>query len=149
MTTTREEIAEALVTLLQDAYQWNQPVSRRFQLWSKIDPSLRPAAFLIESGEKYNPQSETLRRRELTFKLYIYISSQPTDDTTSTGGMQFNDILDAIDSAIAPSGADLLRGRNTLGNIVSHCFINGQILLDPGDLDGDGVAIVPISVLVP
>lgn len=149
MTTTREEIAEAVVSLLQGAYQWQQPVSRRFVLWNKVDPALRPAAFLVESGERYNPQSETFRRRELTFKLYIYISAQPIDDTTSTGGMQFNEILDAIDAALAPSGSDRLKGRNTLGNLVSHCFINGQVLLDPGDLDGDGVAVVPISVLVP
>jgi hypothetical protein len=151
MTVSREAIATALANLIQGAYQWNQPVSRRLVLWNKVDPSLRPAAFLVEHTEKHTWQSTTypLRKRELQYRLYIYISSQPADDTTTTGGTQFNTIFDALEAAIAPSGADIVSGRNTLGGLVTHAFISGQVICDPGDLDGDGVAIIPFSVLVP
>jgi hypothetical protein len=149
MTVTREQIANALLGVIQNAYQWNQPVSRRLVLWSKVDPSLRPAAFLVEHRERHDTKNPTLIKREIQFQLYVYVSSQPADDPTSTGGIQFNAIFDSLESALAPSGRDLMSNRNTLGGLVYHCLISGTVILDPGDLDGDGVAIIPISVLLP
>ena len=37
----------------------------------------------------------------------------------------------------------------TLGGLVHHCFIDGKVFKDPGDLDGQALIIVPITVLAP
>ena len=42
--------------------------------------------------------------------------------------------LAAIDAALAPSA---LTGLQTLGGLVSHCWIEGKLMKDAGDLDGD------------
>ena len=35
----------------------------------------------------------------------------------------------------------------TLGGLVSHCRVDGAVLKDPGDLDGDGLLWVPLKIL--
>jgi hypothetical protein len=46
-----------------------------------------------------------------------------------------------------PSPATL--GRQTPGGLVSNCYIDGKIMKDPGDLDGDGIAVIPVKILAP
>jgi len=61
-----------------------------------------------------------------------------------------NSLLDAIDTAIAPAGADALGGnRQTLGGLVSHCYPFGPVFIDTGDIDGKAVAAIPFQILVP
>jgi hypothetical protein len=38
-------------------------------------------------------------------------------------------------------------GRQTLGGLVSHCWIDGKIMKDSGDIDGDGIAVIPVKIL--
>ena len=57
--------------------------------------------------------------------------------------------MDALDAALAPAGADLTLGRCTLGGTAYRCAIDGKPLKDPGDLDGDGLLLVPITIVLP
>jgi len=50
-------------------------------------------------------------------------------------------------ASLKPSPATL--GRQTLGGLVSNCYIDGKIMKDPGDLDGDGIAVIPVKILAP
>jgi hypothetical protein len=47
---------------------------------------------------------------------------------------------------LAPSPVS---GVQTLGGLVSHCWIEGEIEQFPGVLDGIAKAIVPVKILVP
>jgi len=58
-------------------------------------------------------------------------------------GLRLNTILDALEAALNPANG----ARQTLGGLVSHCRIEGAVLKDPGDLDGDGLLWVPIKIL--
>jgi hypothetical protein len=61
-----------------------------------------------------------------------------------------NTLLDAIDAAVAPIGADAVNGnRQTLGGLVSHCYALGPVFVDTGDIDGKAVAAIPFQILVP
>ena len=66
----------------------------------------------------------------------------PLSSSDSHLDSDINSVLDAIDAALAPSG----EARQTLGGLVSHCRVDGTVMRDPGDLDGDGMVIVPISI---
>jgi hypothetical protein len=148
MTVTREQIASALLAVVDTSYQWASPPTRRLKLWSDVPAELRPAAFLVEHGETRASQSLTLTKRSAEYKLFIYTNSK-SDDQGASGGSQLNAILDALDVALTPVGKGLLDGRFTLGDRVLQCQISGSVILDPGDLDGDGIAIVPIRVTIP
>jgi hypothetical protein len=60
-----------------------------------------------------------------------------------------NAALDAIDAALAPSSADPALGRQTLGGAVHDCKISGVPVRDTGDLDGDGLVVVSMRLILP
>jgi hypothetical protein len=53
--------------------------------------------------------------------------------------------MDALDAALMAS--PVANNRQTLGGLVSHCRVDGAVLKDPGDLDGDGLLWVPLKIL--
>jgi hypothetical protein len=82
-------------------------------------------------------------KRTMTFDLYVYVN---TGDNDYPPSQIMNSIIDAIDSALAPSGPN---DTQTLGGLVSHCWIAGTIETDEGALGDQGVAIIPIEIITP
>lgn len=143
----REKAIAALLSRVGAAYPWRMPPTRRLKLWTDVPHAQRPACFLFEGGmETYEDTALPLPKRSLSVKLFIYGDAL---DTTVAGASQLNDIMDALDTAFAPDAADRNIGRLTLGGAVHRCAINGKPLKDPGDLDGDAILIVPITLVLP
>ena len=59
-----------------------------------------------------------------------------------------NPLLDAVVAALAPGGADLAVNAQTLGGLVSHCWLAGKIETDEGALGGQAVAILPVEIVL-
>lgn len=147
MSGPRETAITALLTLVTNAYAWTVPPQRRLLLWSDVPKESRPAAFLYEGGaESHVWTNGAQARRTIEIKLFIY-----TDDsnTSVAGATLLNTLADALDAALAAAGADLQTGRNTLGGAAYWCRIDGNTLKIPGDLDGDGILMVPIKITLP
>jgi len=143
---SRETAFSALFAAVSAAYPWGL-ASRRMKLWGEVPSSMRPALFQLESGpESYQWASPAVPRRTFEAKLFLYFASQ---DPATPGSIAINAALDAIDSALAPSGADASLGRQTLGGAVHDCKISGVPVRDPGDLDGDGLAVVTVRLVAP
>jgi hypothetical protein len=64
-------------------------------------------------------------------------------------GADLNNLVDAIDACLVPVDRDAALGRQTLGNRVEHCWIEGDVLYYSGDLTSQSIALVPIRILVP
>ena len=143
----REQAVAALLALVTNAYPWTRPPSRRLKLWGDVAPADRPACFLFEGGfETFDRGAGAHPKRTLDVKLFAYIDAH---DATIIGAAALNTILDALDAALAPAGSDILLGRQTLGGAAYRCAIEGKPLKDPGDLDGYGLLIVPIQIVLP
>ncbi|MDR3461519.1 MAG: hypothetical protein P4L76_04290 [Beijerinckiaceae bacterium] len=143
----RENALSALLTLITEAYPWQTSPSRRLRLWSDVAPIERPACFLFEGGfETYEQGAASQPKRILEIKLFVYVDAR---DPAAVGAASINNIMDALDLAFVPSGSDLPLGRVTLGGTAYRCTIMGRPLKDPGDLDGDGLLIVPIQIILP
>jgi len=143
---SRETAFNALFNIVAAAYPWNI-ASRRMKLWSEVAPTTRPSLFQLESGpETYQWTSAATPRRTFEAKLFLYFD---TRDPTTPGSSSLNDALDAIDAALAPTGADATLGRQTLGGAVYDCKIAGVPVRDVGDLDGDGLAVVSVRLIAP
>ena len=149
LTKSREIVLNALLALLS-ATTFSQPVkgktsfstvSRRLRHWSDVQRSERPALFQVCHSEEPTYRSElTTSYTKLSVKLFIYTDGS---DKSAVADTDVSVILDAIDSSLYPGpGAQ----RQTLGGIVSHCRVEGSVLRDPGDLDGDGIIVIPISI---
>ena len=86
-------------------------------------------------------------------EAHVWKPSSSSISTPATrrrpGASALNAALDAIDAALLPAGADLALGRQTLGGAVHDCKIVGVPVRDPGDLDGDGLAVVSVRLVAP
>ena len=143
---SRESAFSALFAAVSAAYPWGL-ASRRMKLWGEVPSSMRPAFFQLESGpESYQWASPAVPRRTFEAKLFLYFASQ---DPATPGSIAINAALDAIDAALAPAGADAALGRQSLGGAVYDCKIMGVPVRDPGDLDGDGLAVVSVRLVAP
>jgi len=142
---SRQAAAVALTALVNNAYAWATPVSTRLKMIT--DATIRPCCFVFEGGmEKYEWHNGAHPRRTIPFRLYIYTGAP--DAVTSDAPLQ-DSILDALDLAMVPTGSDAAIGRNTLGGAAYNCQIRGTVLKVPGDLDGDGMIVVPVLVTLP
>lgn len=120
-------------------------VSRRVKLWSDVAAADQPALFIAEHGETIAYASEnTPGKTILNVDLLLYVAG--AKDPESIPARDLNVALDALFSALAPDPAS---GRQTLGGLVYRCRIEGRIVKDPGDLDGQGLALVPVRILAP
>jgi len=144
---SREEAIGALIALVTEAYTWKSGPTRRLKLWSDVPLSARPACYLFEGGEDAYSWSEGARgKRTIDVRLFIYLNAK---ESKIIGGSLLNDVMDSLDAGFTPRGTDNLVGRNTLGGAAYHCRIEGTVLKDPGDLDGDALLVVPIRIVLP
>lgn len=153
MTNSRETIMAALCAILAKA-QFATPIngrqswgilSRRIKLWSDVATADQPALFVTEHGENVAYAGENAPgKTTLNVDLFLYIAG--AKDPECVPARDMNVALDALFSALAPDPAS---GRQTLGGLAYHCRVEGRIVKDPGDLDGQGLALVPLRILAP
>jgi hypothetical protein len=153
MTNTREAIMEALGALLAQA-QFAAPIngcgtwamiSRRVKLWNDVSPADQPALFIGEHGENVAYAGDNFpSKTTLNVDLLIYTSAGRDPDSAPARAL--NIAIEALVAALAP---DPKTGRQTLGGLVQSCRVEGRVKKDPGDLDGQGFALVPVKILVP
>lgn len=142
---TREQILEALFSLVSLSSPAFITKSRRLRLWGDVDPADRPALFQFErAGDLYEGAIRgTPPKRTYQVEIFIYTDARGVDVPASI----LNPLIDAIDIALMPDNK--LTGKQTLGGLVEHVYIDGRIIKEPGDLDNDGLALIPVKILVP
>ncbi len=124
-------------------------VSRRVKLFSDVAFAQQPACFQAEWGDDSAQVTGMPYKTVIQANWIIY--QCVGKDKNALGAIENNLILNGVRRVLAPTPSD--RGfpdnRNTLGGLVHHCFISGRIFKDPGDIDDQGMMVVPIKLLVP
>lgn len=151
MNPTRETIMEALKEFLADKLQDNTTtptpedkvvsVSRRLLLWSNAP---KPSLFINEFHEQYTWQSSNLLKQSIRCMLFYYFDAG--NDPNVVPATTLNTFLEALDVALAP---DAVTDMFTIGGVVYYCRISGEVIKVTGDLDGEGMAVIPLEILVP
>lgn len=151
-----EPVYEALAAVMATV-RWGPPgdpeknsfllTSRRVKLFSDVDKSLQPACYQAEHDEDQVPNTSTPGKVTLSASWIIYF---PSSDLVP-GATTQNRILAGVRRAlrVAPTDPGYSDRRNTLGGLVYYCRIEGKIFKDPGDIDDQGMLIIPIKMLVP
>ena len=146
--TAREDVFQALFALA-GSLSWGAPpsgfafTSRRVALWDDLGGE-QPALCQAEHDEQIEQTTGLPPKLTLNASWLIYQNAGA--DPTAVPATINNQILDAVQAAFPDPAGDQVQ---TLGGLVSKCWINGRIFKDPGDLDGQGLIIVPIQILVP
>ncbi|MGE0105285.1 MAG: hypothetical protein AB7U64_23385 [Blastocatellales bacterium] len=142
----REPIMQALKAKLQTISGF-RTVSRRLRMFDEVPAAEMPALFIVEPAETYVQGSEAVpEKTTLDVELWIYICDGKDNHTEPVSVL--NGLLDDIDAALRPPGPPYKPIQN-LGGLVSHCWIEGQVEKTPGDIDGIGLARIPLKILVP
>lgn len=139
---TREPIYEALFAKLT-AIPGLVTTSRRLQHWSDVPAAAQPALFQTQKRELQTARKGFPAKVTLQCEVYLYVNTG--NDLTVTPATTLNPLMDAIDAALAPDPVTMFQ---TLGGTVSHCWIEGEIITDEGMLGPQGVAIIPVNILV-
>lgn len=142
---TRETVMTALFDLISTSYAFTT-VSRKLKLWTDVPMEQRPYMAMAERLEENTGNDRGLAGvpvvRTWHVDFYVYTDAHSAEVPASL----LNPILDAVELAMRPSA---VTGRQTLGGLVAHAWIVGQTFKDPGDIDGDGMLVIPVSILVP
>jgi len=117
--------------------------SRRLKLWT--DVAAQPALFLRSDSEEIAPRAARMPPR-VTMRCEAWIYSKAGAAPGAVPATTLNYILDAVMRVLEPEPA---REVQTLGGLVHNCWVEGQVELHTGDLDGQAIAFVPIRILVP
>ncbi len=170
---TYEPIMNALLTLLEtqcgDVFAY---YSRRFQMWEEViqnskrgQPTqlLQPALFLFDGvgfggGRiKMDPRGRgtpTVRTLMRTIIVYAQLPGgglADGPDADTPGGTVFAPLQEAVENAFSAEVGDGPGGAQTLGGLVSHCWIEGDCIWVTGDIDpgGQGMMAIPVSIMIP
>ena len=139
----RECIWSALFALVSSAYQF-VTATRRIKEYSDVDQATQPALLQVELGEKWNARVGLPPVITLNARLFLYCES---NDPTAPVYTQMNALLDQVTGVLAPAVTPDRRFRQTLGGLVQHAGIAGEIAIAEG-LSGQSEAVIPIEILV-
>lgn len=156
-TLTREPIWAALFSLLQTIQYPPDPTmpgtlapllgySRRLKHWADVDASLMPCLFLAEGDEDHSTPKPGMQDVILMMgKVYIYLNCP---DSVIPGQVR-NPVMDQLQALFPSALATTIQlGKQTLGGLVQHAIIKGQVATSEGTLGNIEVVVVPIEMLV-
>lgn len=118
---------------------------RKLKLFSDVSSAQKPYIAQVEHNE------EAVKVRNLPYRWTLGAQWFIYQDNAKIPAIINNRILDAIQACLAPKPIDpgFFDNRNTLSGLVYDCYIEGEIFKDPGDIDNQGMMVVPIKLLVP
>lgn len=120
---------------------------RKIKMFDKIGLDKQPAIFVAEMHDDVMREPRGLTRRMIMNVQLNVFARVPDQDTD--GAPTINTLLDAVEGAFAPDAQGLPWNACTLGGLVQRVWIEGQIRKNPGDLNGQAYASVPVKILVP
>lgn len=146
MINSREAIYNGLLTYLEKAIGF-QTISRSPIPSSDLANAAMPALEQLPSSEDAAQKQLNLGpiwKIKQSLMVYVAVPAGPANDPASIGDTILNNLLDAIEAALAPNPTT---GYQTLGGLVVSCQFVGVLLKDPGFQSGIGAAAIGIEML--
>ena len=114
-----------------------------------MPPAMRPACFLFEGGaETYADAAGATAKRSLQVRLFIYVDAHDPATDRRRAAQCDHGIRSRRGAGAERRGRRPSAARRSAG-AVHRASIDGKPLKDPGDLDGDGLLVVPITLVLP
>lgn len=145
---TRKAIANALLDQLKKI-DGIAVFTRRFRTFDRVSNSAEmPYLILCTPKENYPQRAISALPAKRTFQseIIVWFNAGQNQDADYYPDDFINDFLDSLDEVLAPIPP---RDTQTLGGLVDHCYIKGDITRVPGDLDGVGMIHIPIEIVAP
>lgn len=144
-----EDIFAALFAVVQKATINGNPAfvttSRKFQIWNNVPAGAQPALFQRQ-GNLRASQAQTygLTKWGLRCTLWIYCKHSP--DSGSIPSQVLNGLVNAVDDILSPRAQGF--PPQTLGGLVTNCYIDGDAIYDEGEAPDDTQSICVLSIFI-
>lgn len=143
---TRESIFAALFAQASVANTGHTKfgvMSRRFIPWSQRSNLESPEFYQLQLPQmsKQNTFGANVWKLHAIWFIYVPVN---TDDFKTVVSTTLNNYLDALDNAIS---ASLSGQKQTLGNLVTNAWIDGDVIVDEGLLSPPALIAIPISII--
>lgn len=141
--TPRETYYAALVSQLETLVTNGaiKRLARKVTLKDINNPPKLPCLYIDTDKELVEHQAGQKAKLLITVRLFAFVAAP---DNNATPDTDLSDLLDAIDTALAPLPGVPFQ---TLGGIVTHCWIEGEIERFEAGVEGKALAIVPVHML--
>jgi hypothetical protein len=136
----RESIITAL--LQKVSFDSFETVGRRLIPWTEV--AAQPALFIRQVSDRLEHNGMLLPALTMSLELWIYCHE---GDPKASAATKLNDLVDSVEDALKPD--DITKRLFTIGGLVQMCWIDGEIEYDPGDLDNQAIAKIPVKIIVP
>ena len=136
----REAIYSALFAKFQGIPDF-VTCSRWLKHYDDVPPSEQPACFVAQGSQIAKKIKGFPTEYTLEAKVWLYAHNT---DQRIPPSIALNNILDKVDEMLKPSHVE---DHQTLGGIVEHCWIDGEIITDEGTLGDQSIAIFTIKIL--
>lgn len=138
---TREIILNSLLNLLHtECGDTFKSYKRRAKFASEV--SEQPALFLRHLEDDIAYSGEDLPVVTIGAEVLIYSNAGESPDAIPDDGL--DECIAAVEAALST-----IDQRQTLGESVHRCRIEGAMPINPGDLDGQAIVSIPVKILVP
>lgn len=142
MTTDFEPAYAALFAKLA-AISGLKTSSRKIKHWSDVPAKQQPALFMIQGGETPEQNSGLNPKWRLKAEIYLYVN--PGEGKSIIPSQVMNGLLKNVRDALAHDS--IMARVCTLGGLVTHCWISGEIEVYDGVLGEQAVAVIPVEIL--
>lgn len=123
-------------------------ITRRIRLFADVGTDQQPWCGQAEHGLMEAQITDMPYKTTMEANWIVYQAT--AQDDKAIGAITNNLIMQGVRKVMAPKPKDIgWPKRNTLGGLVYHCFISGRVFKDPGDIDGQGMMVIPLKLLVP
>jgi hypothetical protein len=134
----REAIYAALFAKVAAVPGFNT-TSRRLRFHLDVAGADQPALFMSQ----YREDAQTVPGLNtvwiLRVNLFLYAMTRP--DVATPPAQILNPLVDAVIATLAP---EPVSNKQTLGGLVQHTWVEGEIQTDEGVLGDQGIAVIPI-----
>lgn len=137
---TREPIYAALFAKLQAAASF-KTTSRRLKHFSDVPAIDQPALYVAQRSESATTVPGQPTVWTMNVDVYLYVNNR--GDQNVIPSTLINPLIDAVAASLAPNPID---NKCTLGGLVQHAWIEGQIQTDEGVLGDQAVAVIPVVI---
>lgn len=144
---TREQVETAFALMFKPLTDKGlvKTVSRRFRFWDQVPAGDKPCMFITKFEEENKVPTNATPNIQ-SFLMAIWIYTDAGQDQSVIPMTAINTILDNVTSMFKGSP---VFGNVTLNGLVSDVRVNGNIKISDGSVDGNGVAFVPVKILLP
>lgn len=140
----RELIFSTLFARLSGAADF-KTTGRRLIHWSKVTE--QPALFVVEGVYQDYPAGLDIRPRLIEIEARAWLYSNASKNPDIPPAQELNGLMDAVERALL--SPDPFRRPQTLGLTgVTHCRLQGRLVINPGHLGNQAVAIMPVVIQV-